>query len=68
MMSPSVPGYPAMPASVAVEITKTAAIRIPVRMSGSPSGSSTCARICRSVKPIPRAASTTSRSTLSTAT
>ena len=48
--------------------TKTAAIRIPARMSGRPSGSSTRARICRSVKPMPRAASTMSRSTPSTAT
>jgi hypothetical protein len=47
-------------------MTKTAASRIPAMISGRPSGSSTPVRICRSVSPIPRAASTTSRSTPST--
>ena len=45
MMSPS-PPPPAIAAIVAVAITKTAAIRIPAKISGSASGSSTRQRIC----------------------
>src|SRR5579875_2643478 len=66
MISPR-PPPPATPAIVAVAITKTAAIRSPARTRGSPSGSSTRARICRSLIPIPRAASTACRSTPATA-
>ena len=46
----------------------TAEVRIPARISGKPSGISIERRICLSVRPIPRAASTTSRSTSRTAT
>ena len=64
MMSPR-PPPPAIAAIGAVATTVTAAIRIPVKSSGIASGSSTRARICGPVMPIPRAASTTSRSTRS---
>ena len=65
MISPR-PPPPAIAAIVAVAITKMAAIRIPAKTSGSASGSSTRRSICVPVIPIPRAASTTSRSTPST--
>src|SRR4051794_6570367 len=65
MMSPS-PPPPAIAAIVAVAITKTAAIRIPAKISGAASGSSTPVRIWRPVIPMPRADSTTLRSTWST--
>jgi len=66
MMSPR-PPPPAIAAIVAVAITKMAEIRTPARISGSASGSSTRRSTCASVMPMPRAASTTSRSTPSTA-
>ena len=52
MMSPR-PPPPAIAAIVAVAITKTAAIRMPAKISGSASGSSTRSRICCSRHPHP---------------
>ena len=66
MISPS-PPPPAIAAIVAVAITKIAPMRMPATTSGSPSGSSTWSSTCRSLMPIPRAASTTSGSTPSIA-
>ena len=67
MMSPR-PPPPAIAAIVAVATTKTAAVRMPAKRSGSASGSSTRLITCHGVIPIPRAASTASGSTWSTAT
>ena len=60
--SPSVT-TPASGAIVAVAITFTAEMRIPPKISGSASGSSTRRTICAPVIPMPRAESTVSRST-----
>ena len=57
-----------MAAIVAEATTKTTAVRMPAKRSGTASGSSTRCRICRSVMPMPRAASTTSPSISLTAT
>ena len=54
-------------ASTAPEITCTAAVRMPAKITGSASGISTLRRISLRVMPIPRAASTTSGSTCRTA-
>jgi hypothetical protein len=59
---------PARGASVAVATTFTAEVLMPPKISGSASGSSTRRTICGPVMPMPRAASTVSRSTCLTAT
>ncbi len=66
MMSPR-PPPPASAASGAVAITYTEAVRMPAKISGHDSGSSTPSRTWRSFMPMPRADSTASGSTLSTA-
>src|SRR5439155_6625588 len=67
MKRPSAPPATIAP-SVAVATTFTAAVPIPPSMSGRPSGISIVPRISDSLRPIPRAASTTSRSTSRIAT
>ena len=59
---------PASGAIVAVAITLTAEVRMPPKMIGSASGSSTLRTICAPVMPTPRAASTVSGSTCVTPT
>jgi hypothetical protein len=65
--SPSV-STPTSGAMVAVARTLTVEIRIPPKISGSASGSSTERTICVPDMPIPRAASTASRLTWRTPT
>ena len=66
MYRPS-PPLPTYAASIAVETTCTVAPRNPPISSGMPSGISTRARICASVMPCARAASTVAGSAASTA-
>ena len=65
--SPSVT-TPASGAIVAVAITLTTDVRMPPNSSGRASGSSIRRTLCSPVMPMPRAASTTSRSTWRTPT
>ena len=58
------PPPPASAASVAIATVLTVAIRSPAMISGVARGISTRQRICRSVWPIPRAASLTELGTL----
>ena len=62
MKSPSV-STPASGAIVAVATMLIAAVRMPAMIVGTASGSSTLRMISSSVIPMPRAASTASRST-----
>ena len=55
--------WPTVVASVAAPIVHTAAVRMPARMIGAPSGSSTIVSRWRRVMPTPSAASSTSGST-----
>ena len=55
-------GWPTVVASVAAPIVQTAAVRMPARITGAPSGSSTIIRRWRRVMPIPSAASSTAGS------
>ena len=56
-------GWPTVVASVAAPIVQTAAVRMPARITGAPSGSSIRVSRCRRVMPIPSAASITAGST-----
>ena len=50
-------------ATVAIEIVATVATRMPARIAGAASGSSTRKKVCLRVSPMPRADSSTSAGT-----